>query len=123
MGRVIGTTTVTFATAGGAGTSTGSGSTPPLTGELLDIYLDFGQAAATTDTTVSETAFGNILVVTDSCTDARYAPRMVTHSPAAAALTWYDRYPLSDSVITVSCAQANVAATGMTATIRWLTTF
>lgn len=121
MISTIKTTTVTVTTTGSAGSATGSGSSGLLNGELLDVYLNFhASAPATTDTTISETTFGSIMVKTDSSTDARYAPRMATHGPTATALTWYDRYPLSDSIITISLAQCDALTGAVVATIRWL---
>ena len=122
MTQIINTQDVTVVTAGDAGSAVGSSTSTAITGELLDIYLNFGQASATTDTTISESTFGTIMVLTDSCTDGRYAPRMAVHTAAAAAITdGFDRYPLKDSILTISCAQANAAALGLIATIRWVT--
>ena len=122
--KQIRTTTVTVATTGGAGASAGSSTSIPISGELLDIYLNFGQASATTDTTITESTFGVIMVLTDSCTDGRYAPRMPVHTAAAGAITnGFDRYPLSDSILTFALAEANDSATALIATIRWVTDF
>jgi hypothetical protein len=122
--KIIRTQDVIVATTGGAGASAGSAVSLPMTGELLDIYLNFGQASATTDTTITESTFGVVMVLTDSCTDGRYAPRMPVHTAAAGAITnGFDRYPLSDSTLTFALAQANDAALALTATIRWVTTF
>lgn len=124
MAQCINTTTVSVTTSGTAGAATGSGTSIPINGELLDIYLDYeATAPATTDVTISESTFGTIMVRSDSATDGRFAPRMVTHGPTASALTWYDRYPLKDSVITVSLAQCNAITNAIVVTIRWVTYF
>ena len=121
MAQIIHTQEVIVATTGGAGASAGSTVSTPMTGELLDIYLNFGQASATTDTTITESTFGVVMVLTDSCTDGRYAPRMAVHTAAAAAITdGFDRYPLKDSTLTFALAEANDAALALTATIRWV---
>ena len=44
MTQIINTQDVTVVTAGGDGAATGSSTSTAMTGELLDIYLNFGQA-------------------------------------------------------------------------------
>ena len=125
MTQVIRTTSVSITTTGGDGSSAGSGSTSPLTGELLDIYLNCaGTDADTMDITVSETTFGTIMVRTDSHASGRYAPRMAVHDAAAAAITaGFDRYPLKDSILTFTIAQGNDDTDALVATVRWVSYF
>ena len=55
--------TVKITTVGGAGAAVGSGATIPINGFLLDVFLNYDAAApATTDVTISDPAFGNIVV-------------------------------------------------------------
>jgi hypothetical protein len=120
--KYIRTQDVVVNTTGSDSSATGSGVSTPMTGELLDLYILSNTDADTMDTTISESTFGTIMVVTDSHASGRFAPRMPVHTAAAAAITnGYDRYPLKDSVITISCAQANVDAPALTVTIRWAT--
>jgi hypothetical protein len=114
--------TLTIDTTGSAGSATGSGVTEAISGFLLDVHLDFhASAPATTDTTVKQTgAADNILVVTDSKTDARYAPRQPIVDAAASAITnGSDRYPINGT-ITVSLAGCNALTGAVVATIRTL---
>jgi len=119
--RYIRTQTVTVLTAGSTGAATGSGVSTPMTGELLDIYLNYSASChVNTDTTISESTFGTIMALTDVITDGRYAPRMAIHTAAGAAITnGSDRYPLSDSIITISLAQCDALTAALVATIRW----
>ncbi len=115
------TEVVTVTIAGSDGSATGSATSGVLIGFLLDISLDHvTNAAATTDTTVAHVspAF-NILVATDTATDARYVPRDTVQTTAGATTDpdGYDRIPLSGKV-TVSVAQANAGS--LVATIRYL---
>jgi hypothetical protein len=120
--RMIHTTTVTVTTVGSTGAAAGAASSIPLTGELLDIYLNYSASChVNTDTVISESTFGTIMSLTDVITDGRYAPRMAVHTAAGAAITnGFDRYPLSDSIITFTLAQCDALAAALVATIRWL---
>jgi len=116
--------TLTVTTTGSAGSATGSATSPMLVGFLLDVYLDFhASAPATTDTTIAydEPDFGNVLVVTNSATDALYAPRKNTCDSAAAAISGnYALYPLNGG-LTVSLAQCDALSGAVVAKIRYLT--
>ena len=96
-----------------------------INGELLDIYLDCsGTDADTMDITISETTFGTIMTRANSHASGRYAPRMPIHAADASAISGgYDRYPLKDSVLTFTLAEANVDTVALLATIRWVTDF
>jgi len=115
----IRTTTLTIDTVGGDAAATGTASTGDLFGELLDIYINYVTAVATTDITISESVFGAIYAKADSVTDVRIAPRMATVGPTGSALAWFDRYPLSGP-ITVLVEGSNALAGAVIATIRWL---
>lgn len=115
---------VTVTTTGGAGVATGSASSGALHGYLIDIYLDFNAAApATTDTTIafaSTPPGGNLLVVTNSATDALIAPRQKPVDNANAAITnAYDYFFLSGK-ITISLAQCDALAPALTAYVRYM---
>ncbi len=95
----------------------GGASSPLIVGEILDVYIDYTAAlSSTTDLTVSyysPFAMSNILVVTDSATDALYHPRAKPVDLAGAAITnafvpfWCNGY------LTVTVAQTKVGAAGM----------
>lgn len=101
---------VKVTTTGSAGSATGTSRSQALHGELMDIYIDYHASApgATTDVTI---AFGerggNILVVSNSATDALFHPRAKPVDNANAAITnAFDRFALNGTV-TVSVAQSD----------------
>lgn len=113
--------TINITTTGGAGAATGSGTTVPINGFLLDVYIDYNAAApATTDVTISDPVFGAIVVKSDNNTDVKLAPREGTVDAVAAATGLYDLIPIN-SALTVSVAQADAITNCVTVTIRWLT--
>lgn len=90
---MIRTETFKITTAGGAGVATGSATTPSaVRGEILGVLLNFhASAPATTDTTLATAGEGNgpaynIIVVSNSATDAYLAVRKVAVDVAAAAI-------------------------------------
>ena len=95
-----------------------------LDGFLLDVYLDFhASAPATTDTTIAydEPDFGNVLVVTNSATDALYAPRKNTCDATGAAISGnYTMFPLNGG-LTISLAQCDQLTAAVVAKVRYLT--
>jgi hypothetical protein len=108
-------------TAGGAGAAVGSGSTIPITGFLLDVYLDYNAAApATTDVTISDATFGNIVVKSNNATDIWIAPRKQTVDVAAGDTGSYDLIPLN-GVSTIAIAQCDALTAALVATVRWIT--
>lgn len=116
----IHTVAIPVTTAGSAGSATGSGVSDELNGWILDVYLDFhASAPGTTDTTIAYTAQGgNILVVTDSSTDARIAPRQKTVDNANTAITnSNDRFAV-DGTITVSLAGCDALTAAVVAYVR-----
>lgn len=119
MGSII-THRVAVTTAGGAGVATGSASSPVIPGFLLDIYLDFhASAPATTDTTIAfGTRGGNILVVSNSATDALFHPRAKPVDNANAAITnAHEQFAIGDT-LTVSLAQCDALTDAVVAYIR-----
>lgn len=116
------TESVTVTTTGADGSGAGSGETKAYSGYLLAVYLNFhGSAPGTTDTTIAyKNVGGNILVVTDSATDAMIAPRITCVTNANAAVTnSYDRYPVNQP-LTITLAQSNAFAAAVVATFFFL---
>ena len=113
--------TLEITTTGSAGSATGSGTTIPIMGFLLDVYLDYdGSAPATTDVTISDPIFGNLVVNSNSNTDVWLAPRKQTCDGAASASGLYDLIPIN-SAITIDVAQADALTDCVIATLRWVT--
>jgi hypothetical protein len=113
--------TIKITTIGSAGSAVGSGDTVPIQGFLLDVYLDYhASAPATTDITISDPVFGNLLVVSNNKTDGKYAPREQTSDAAGASTGLYDLIPIN-SKLTISVAQADALTDCLTATIRYMT--
>lgn len=119
MNRIV-TQKVIITTTGNSGAATGSATTSPLRGLLLDVFLDYhASAPATTDVTLAyKDQGGNILVVSDNKTDTLYAPRKATCGPTGTALTDYAPYPL-DQALTISVAQCDALTAAVTAYIRY----
>lgn len=110
---------VAIITTGSAGSATGSTTTDAIIGELIDVYLDFhASAPATTDTTIAFPSGGNILVVTDSSTDARIAPRQKCVDNANTAITNSFAPFVLNSPLTISLAGCDALAPAVTVTIR-----
>jgi hypothetical protein len=111
---------VAITTTGGAGASAGSGTTIPIMGFLLDVYLDYNAAApATTDVTISDPTFGNVLVKSNNATNVWCAPRKQTCDPAAADTGSFDLIPLNGP-LTVAVAQCDDLTDAVVATIRFM---
>lgn len=121
----ITTTRLAVTTTGTAASATGSTTSETIFGELLDVFLDFhASTPATTDTTIAYASggqgVGNILVVTDSATDARIAPRQKCVDNANAAITnSFDRFWINGQ-ITISLAGADALTDAVVAYIRVL---
>lgn len=117
----IETEIVTVTTTGVAGSASGNADSPGINGYIEAIYLDFhASAPATTDVTVSYKARGgNILAVTNSATDAMFAPRIKPVDNANAAITnAHDRFAVNDK-INVAVAQSDALTGAVTAYIYW----
>jgi len=120
--QTIETRELTITTVGADGAAVGSGTIEDLYGLLLDVYLNFhASAPATTDTTIAygSPALGNILVVSNSVTDALFAPRKAICDAAAAALALYDLFPLNGSV-SVALAGCNALTGAVVVTLRYI---
>ena len=112
---------VSITTTGAAGNATGSGTTMPIHGFLLDVYLDYNAAApATTDVTISDPVFGNLLVKSTNATDCKLAPREPLCDAAAADTGLYDLIPLN-SALTIAVADADALTACVVVTLRWVT--
>lgn len=114
---------VRVTTTGGAGAATGTANSPALYGELLDIQFNFhASLPATADTTVANVnpPVGNVIVLTDTATDARYAPRQAVHNATGAAITnGWDRHVLNGP-LSFAIAQGDALTDALVATIRYL---
>jgi len=113
--------TVKITTAGGAGAAVGSETSIPINGFLLDVFIDYDAAApATTDVTIADPIFGNIIVVSNNATDKWVAPREQTTDSAGADTGMFDLVPLC-SALTISVAESDAITDCVTVTLRWLT--
>jgi len=89
-------------------------------GFLLDVFIDYhADAPATTDVTISDPLFGNLVVKSDNATDCKLAPREPTVDAAAALTGLYDLIPIHSS-LTISVAQADALTDCVAVTVRWL---
>lgn len=113
---------IAVTTTGTAGSATGTANSRVINGLLLDVYLDYhASAPATTDVTIEYAEGDDILLVSNSATDARIAPRQKPVDNANAAITnGNDKFPLAGE-ITVSVAQSNALAPAVTVILRYLT--
>lgn len=112
---------IAITTTGSAGSATGSGTTIPINGFLLDVYIDYHASCPNTaDVSISDAVFGNVLVVSNNNTDAWYAPRKATCDPAAAATGLYDLIPLNGA-LTINVAQADALTNCAVVHVRWMT--
>lgn len=106
-------------TTGSAGSATGSATSELILGYLVDVYLDYhASAPSTTDVTISfATRGGNILVVSNSATDALYHPRALPVDNAGTSITAPTPFLLNDKV-TVSVAGSDALTGAVTAYLR-----
>jgi hypothetical protein len=115
---------VTVVTTGSAGSATGSAQTPTMHGYLIDIYLDFNASApATTDVTISYVTTppgGNVLVVSNSATDALIAPRIKPVDNANAAITNAYDYFFVSGKLNINLAQCDQLTPALTAYVRFM---
>lgn len=107
--------TLDVATTGSAGSATGSGTFEKrVRGKIKSIDINYnGSAPATTDVTISYTAKAgntvNLVVASNSNTDAHLRPKQDTHDDAAAAISAnYDEWEFEEwTAINVAVAQAD----------------
>ena len=117
----IATSRIAITTTGSAGAAAGSGTSIPIQGFLLEVYLDYhASAPATTDVTITEPVFGTVLARSNSATDGWFAPRKQTCDPAAADTGIYDLIPVNGE-LTITVAQADALTDCVVVTVRWLT--
>ena len=114
--------TINVTTTGTAGAATGSTTSGLIQGAILDVYLNFhASAPATTDTTIAlASPGGNVLVVSNSATDALIAPRAKCVDNANAAITNSFDYFYVNGSLTVSLAQSDALTDALVATVRVL---
>jgi hypothetical protein len=113
--------TIKVTTTGAAGSATGSASTVPIQGFLLDVYLGYhASAPATTDVTITDPVFGNLVVKSNNNAGCKLSPREPTCDAAGADTGLYDLIPIN-SALTVTVDQADALADCVTATIRYMT--
>jgi hypothetical protein len=120
MGGRIREITLTVTTTGAAGSATGSAVSDYFEGFVLEAYLNYhASTPATADVTIKQTgASDNILVVTDSTTDALYAPRRSIVTSAAAAITnGHGLIPVAGT-ITASLAGGDALTGAVVVTLR-----
>ncbi len=111
---------VSITTTGGAGSASGSGTTVPIDGFLLDMYLDYhASAPATTHVKLSDPVFGTIVEKADNATDLRLAPREALCDADGVANGLYDLFPINGA-LTVQVSNADALAACVVATLRWL---
>jgi hypothetical protein len=117
------TQTVKVTTTGSAGVATGTATSPSMHGQLLDIFFDFhASLPATADTTVAfvNPPLGNLIVLSNTATDIRKAPREPVHDATGVAITnAYDRITLNGA-LSFSIAQGDALTDALVATIRYL---
>ena len=109
-----------IATTGSAGSATGSSVLALPVSKLYAVYIDFSASApATTDTTFKaiggDLADINVLVVTNSATDAWYFPGEQEDDSAGAAITGAYRPPLIHNNLAIDIAQADALSPCLTA--------
>jgi hypothetical protein len=113
--------TIKVTTAGGAGAAVGSAETVPIQGFLLDVFLDYhASAPVTTDVTISDPLFGNLVKISNVNTDVKISPREPNCDALGAANGLYDLIPIN-SKLTVSVAQADALTDCVVVTIRYMT--
>ncbi|MFZ0534782.1 MAG: hypothetical protein WAM09_16545 [Anaerolineales bacterium] len=113
--------TIKITTTGGAGVAVGSENTTLIKGFLLDVFLNYDAGApATTDVTISDPVFGDLVVKSDNNTDIWIAPRKQTVGVDSADTGLYDLIPIH-SYLTISVAQADALTDCLVATVRWIT--
>lgn len=114
---------VYVSTTGSAGSATGTGTAKDMYGFLLDIHLDYSDSAPnTTDVTIYYlTRGGDILVVSNSKTDALIAPRQKPVDNANAAIVGANAmYPLDGQDIGVIVGGCDALTNAVIVTLRYL---
>jgi hypothetical protein len=116
----IAISTLIIDTVGGAGVAAGSATTIPINGFLLDVFIDYNAAApATTDVTISDPTFGNLVVKSDNATDIWLTPRKQSCDEAAANTGIFELIPLNGP-LTVALAQCDELTAAAVVTVRFL---
>lgn len=124
--------TIAVTTTGSAGAATGSATSSRIVGEILGIDVNFhASAPATTDTTIQADAISggaaarNLIVITNSATDAYVVPTVPTVDAANAARlyaaggTAVAVNPIVNGTVTVSLAQCDALTNAAVVTIHY----
>ena len=120
FGQIV-TIAVPVVTTGGAGVAAGQADSQPITGFLLDVFLSFGAAPATTDTTLSYVLQGGAIAVYTNVNSSQiFAPRKQSSDSVGALIAGsYDYYALNGP-IRVAVAQCDALSPALTAFMRVL---
>jgi hypothetical protein len=109
---------VAIATTGSSGSATGTVVVPLPPCELLAVFVDFGAAPSTTDTTFKaiggEIADNTILTLTNSNSDAWYFPGEQVDDNTGSAVTGAYRHPLIHNNLSIDIAQADALSPCLT---------
>lgn len=119
MGELV-IRSVAVTTTGGDGAATGTGTLATPAGYLEWVHRDYaGTAPATTDVTLAHTGpiTSNIVVFTDTATDALSYPRGAASSAAGAAVTDSHVDIAIVGPLSVSVAGSNALAPAVTVTV------
>jgi hypothetical protein len=112
---------IRITTTGEAGAATGTEYSIPIQGFLLDVMVAYdGGAPATTDVSIQDQVFGDILVISNSNSDAKYSPRMQICDAAAAALPLYDLVPVNGALRCL-VGGSDAITDCVVITLRWVT--
>jgi len=101
-------TNVTLTATGADGAATGSVTTGYLRGYIRAVYINYGASVTTTtDITIARTnPAGNLMVQSNSATDAWYYPSVqFTGATGAAVSGAYGKFPIDDYLV-ISAAQS-----------------
>lgn len=110
-------------TTGSAGSATGTGTAKDMIGFLLDVHIDYhASAPATTDVTIYYmTRGGDIVIVSNSNTDALIAPRQKPVDNANATIVGANSmYPLDGQDIGVNVGGCDALTNAVIITLRYL---
>lgn len=109
-------------TTGGAGSATGSGTTPLMMGYLESIRLDYhASAPVTTDLTLVDNSTGEtLLTLSNTVTDVTVPLRQQMKDSTGTAITGaYDRVPLAGT-LTINLAQCDALTAAVVVYIKYL---
>ena len=114
---------ISVAVAGSAGSATGSATSRPITGRVLEVHVAFTTQPATADTTIQTAGTTHpalpLLTLTNVNTSGWYLPRKPVHNDAGAAVTYNGTQAVAEpaviaDAITVSVAQGDPGSVAVT---------